>query len=321
MNRTIAVIRSFHTDAHLRQMEAVGQKYGFTFRYFPDDTQAMADIADCEVLYSHSDPSLLAAARNLRWFCCDFAGVDKYLSDDLYCRKDCLLSNSSGAYGTAIAEHLIMTALMLLRRMPEYQAAMARRCWAELSPIRSLYGLRITVLGTGDVGGSFARRVKAMGATVYGVNRSGQCSEPAFDRIFPISDLETVLPQTEMLVMCLPSTPETKGILSRSRIALLPEDAYVLNAGRGSALDQQALMEALNASRLAGAALDVMEPEPLPPEHPLWETKNLILTPHCSGDMALGYTCDRNVDMFCQDLENYALGRPLLHLVNRKRGY
>ena len=124
-----------------------------------------------------------------------------------------------------------------------------------------------------------------------------------------------------MLVMCLPSTPETKGILSRSRIALLPEDAYVLNAGRGSALDQQALMEALNASRLAGAALDVMEPEPLPPEHPLWETKNLILTPLCSGDMALGYTCDRNVDMFCQDLENYALGRPLLHLVDRKRGY
>ena len=99
------------------------------------------------------------------------------------------------------------------------------------------------------------------------------------------------------------------------------ELAEMLNVGRGTAVDQEALIEALNGGRLAGAALDVMDPEPLPPDHPLWSAKNLILTPHVSGNMTLGYTCDRNVEMFCEDLQNYAQGRPLSHLVDRVRGY
>ena len=119
----------------------------------------------------------------------------------------------------------------------------------------------------------------------------------------------------------LPAVADTAGILSRERIALLPREAIVVNVGRGSAIDQDALMEALNAGRIAGAALDVVVPEPLPKDHPLWSTRNLLLTPHISGNMSLGYTCDRNLDMFCRDLENYAAGRPLEHRVDRKRGY
>ena len=128
-------------------------------------------------------------------------------------------------------------------------------------------------------------------------------------------------PETEILVMALPAVADTAGILSRERIALLPREAIVVNVGRGSAIDQDALMEALNAGRIAGAALDVVVPEPLPKDHPLWSTRNLLLTPHISGNMSLGYTCDRNLDMFCRDLENYAAGRPLEHRVDRKRGY
>ena len=134
--------------------------------------------------------------------------------------------------------------------------------------------------------------------------------------MLPQEQLDQVLPETEILVMALPSVADTVGILSRERIALLPRDAIVVNVGRGTAIDQEALMEALNAGRIAGAALDVVVPEPLPREHPLWSTRNLL-----SGNMSLGYTCDINVDMFCRDLENYAAGRPLEHRVDRKRGY
>ena len=130
-----------------------------------------------------------------------------------------------------------------------------------------------------------------------------------------------VLPETDILVMALPSTAETVGILSRERIALLPDSAFVVNVGRGTAIDQEALCDALNAGQLAGAALDVVVPEPLPADHPLRRARNLLLTPHVAGNMTLGYTCDKSVQMFCDDLENYAAGRPLAHLVDRKRCY
>ena len=171
-------------------------------------------------------------------------------------------------------------------------------------------------LGTGDVGRSAARRLKALGASVTGVCRSGRSEEPAFDRVLPIGRLDELLPQADALVMALPATAETAGILSRERIALLGPQALVVNVGRGSAIDQPALVEALTARRLAGAALDVMEPEP-----PLWQCPNTILTPHVSGNMALGLTCDLDVDMFCRDLGRYAAWEPLENLVDRRRGY
>ena len=180
----------------------------------------------------------------------------------------------------------------------------------------------VTVTPEGsNIGVNVAQRLRGMGAArVTGLSRSGRRVE-GFDEVLPISRLDEVLPKTRILVMALPATAETENILSRDRIALLPPEAYVINVGRGTALDQDALTEALNSRRLAGAALDVMVPEPLPPDHPLWNARNLILTPHVSGNMTLGYTCDVNVEMFCRDLANYAAGRPLVNLVDRTLGY
>ena len=162
-----------------------------------------------------------------------------------------------------------------------------------------------------------------MGAEkIIGLSRSGKAREAGiFDETSPISQLDRLLSDTELLVMALPNTPETVNILNRERIARLPKEAIVINVGRGNALDQAALAEALNTDHIAGAALDVVDPEPLPENDPLWDTKHLILTPHISGNLTLGYTCDRNVELFCEDLANYAAGRPLSHLVDRKRGY
>ena len=142
-------------------------------------------------------------------------------------------------------------------------------------------------------------------ARIVGISRSGKARADVYDEMHPIADLDAVLPKTTILVMALPGTAETAGILSRERIALLPSDAIVINVGRGTAIDQPALVEALNSGAIAGAALDVMVPEPLPQDDPLWDAKNLVLTPHTSGNLTLGHTCDSNVDMFCEDLANY----------------
>ena len=322
--RKIAVYVSFMNDRYRAQLRTAASEQGFDLDFYDcsRDSAALLDrIGDYEVIYGHPDPAWLKQADRLRWLCSDFAGVEKYLDEAIWPSPDCLLSNSSGAYGPAIAEHIVMVLLMLLRRMPEYQSALAERHWPCLTPIRSLAGSRVVALGTGDVGRSAARRLKALGASVTGVCRSGRSEEPAFDRVLPIGRLDALLPQADALVMALPATAETAGILSRERIALLGPQALVVNVGRGSAIDQPALVEALTARRLAGAALDVMEPEPLPPDHPLWQCPNTILTPHVSGNMALGLTCDLDVDMFCRDLGRYAAGEPLENLVDRGRGY
>ncbi|MBQ5929113.1 MAG: D-2-hydroxyacid dehydrogenase, partial [Oscillibacter sp.] len=217
---------------------------------------------------------------------------------------------------------VVMVTLMLLRRMPEYQQIVGGRGWSNQLPIRSIRENEFTILGTGDIGNQVARMMRGMGAAkIVGVSRSGKAQEGIYDEVYPISELDEVLKATKILVMALPGTAETVQILNRERIALLPEDAYVINVGRGTAIDQDALMDALNGGKLAGAALDVMDPEPLPQDHPLWETKNLILTPHVSGNMTLGYTRNENVRRFCEDLKNYAAGRPLNGYVDRKRGY
>ena len=319
--RKLAVCVTFMNEKYRRQIDAAAEAAGFMVHYYDTQAALTPHIGDYEVLFGHPVPALLRQASQLKWLCSDYAGVEKYLDDAVWPRPDCLLSNASGAYGPTISEHILMVLLMLLRRMPEYQADLCQRQWTFHTPIRSIIGSHVVMLGTGDIGSHTARRLKALGASVTGVCRSGRSKEPAFDRVVPIQELDSVLPSTDALVMALPSTPETEGVLSRERIALLPERAYVVNVGRGSAIDQNALVEALMQRKLAGAALDVMTPEPLPADDPLWDCPNTIITPHVSGNMSLGLTCDIDVDMFCADLARYAAGEPLANLVDRIRGY
>ena len=323
MSRNICIYQEFLTDAHKAQIQKTAEEAGFVPHFFTLDQfeEAKACVQDCEILYAHSPKLLRAAPATLKWYCCSFAGVDPYCKDpSIFANPDCVLTNSN-VYGVTIAEHVVMVTLMLLRRMPEYEEIVRNRSWSNQLPIRSIRDNEFTILGTGNIGVNVAERMRGMGAAkIIGLSRSGR-PHPAFDEVHPIADLDKILPDTKILVMALPGTAETIHILNRARIALLPKDACVINVGRGTAVEQEPLIEALNEGRIAGAALDVMDPEPLPADHPLWSAKNLILTPHVSGNMTLGYTCDTNVAMFCEDLKNYAAGKPLNGFVDRAKGY
>ncbi len=302
------------------KITAAAEKCGFVPYFYTREADAAADLPKFEVMYGHST-DLAMNAPNLKWMCCSWAGVAPFCQDGVL-SEDCILTNSAGAYGDTIAEHSIMVLLMLLRRMPEYEEIVSRREWRNRLPIRSILGSRITVLGAGDIGITFSKRAKAMGAAhITGVSRSGVARDPIFDEMLPISRLEEILPETEILVMSLPGTAETAGVMDARRIAMLPEGAVIVNVGRGNSLDQYAVRDALNEGRLAGAAIDVFVEEPIPQDDPLWGTKNLIITPHIAGNLTLRHTALKNARMFCEDLDNYAAGRPLKHLVDRKRGY
>ena len=320
--KKLAVLGDFLEPHHHAQIDGTAARCGFAVDYYPDGHVPAELAGQYEVLYGMPDRAALRTFTSLKWFCGNFAGVDAYLDDALYPSPDVILTNSSGAYGVTIAEHLIMVTLMLLRHASAYVLEAAAHRWGPVLPMRSIMGSTITVVGTGDIGTEFARRAKAMGAkSIRGVRRTMKPADPAFDSVHTHDQLESLLPDTDLLVLALPSTPDTIGFLSRRRIALLPKTAFVINVGRGSAIDQPALVDALNAGQLAGAALDVFVQEPIPDGDPIWDAKNLLLTPHVSGQLSLGYTRDKNVALFCEDLENYAAGRPLARYVDRKIGY
>ncbi len=215
-----------------------------------------------------------------------------------------------------------MVTLEMMRRRSEYLEIVRRKGWIRDLHIDSIRNSRITLLGTGDIGRECAKRLRAFGpAALVGVNRRGVNPEDLFDRVVPADQLEKILPETDLLILSLPATEETRGILNEERLALLPETARLVNVGRGSAVDQKALEKMLREGKLAGAALDVFEQEPVPPEDSLWDCPRLLMTSHIAGNMTLDYTVEQITRQFLEDLENYAAGRPLKHLVDRKREY
>ena len=180
----------------------------------------------------------------------------------------------------------------------------------------------VTVLGTGDIGTEYAMKVRACGAShITGINRSGHAAGDFYDETAGMADIDRYLPLTDILFMCLPGTPETTGILSEERIASMKKTAVIVNVGRGSAIDQKALISALNEGRIFGAALDVFEKEPLPEGDPAWHTPGLLVTTHTAGNMTAAVTRRRNVEQFLENLEAYSQGLPLKHVVRKNLGY
>ena len=321
--RKCYAICDFLSDANRQHMRSVAEECGFEMGFFESSEEAAGRIGDAEVVYC-DEGDLIAEMPGLRWCNSVSAGVGHFLSSGVFDNGDVLLTNSSGAYGLAISEHIIMVTLLLMRRMPEYFRIIAERGWTRDLKIRSVKGSVIAIAGTGNLGQNAAKRFKALGAKkVIGFSRSGS-SRDFFDEVYRIDDFETAVSGDDLidvLVLCVPGTPETEGLLSAERIALLPEKTFVVNVGRGTVIDQEALIDALNEGRIAGAALDVMYPEPLPEDHPLWTARNCIITPHISGDMGLPETVDITVDIFCDNLRRYAAGRELTHMIDVRAGY
>jgi len=309
------------TDANHRDITDAAEAHGYSVVFCDSPDAALREAADAEIILS-ADPALPKAAPELKWMCCAFAGVEPFLLPGAFANPGALLTNASGAYGVTIAEHIVMVALELMRRQLDYNRIVAARQWVRDLPIRSIRGSRITLLGAGDIAREAAKRLRAFGPkSIVALNRSGRNAGAMFSQTLPVSALDDILPKTDLLVMALPGTPETRGIMDGRRLALLPRDAFLINVGRGSAVDEAALLALLQSGRLAGAALDVFEREPLPADSPMWDCPRLLITTHVAGNMTLKYTVDRIVAMFIEDFGNYCAGRPMAHLVDREKGY
>ena len=321
MSRKLVVWIPELADTLNRKISAKAESLGFE-TVFPESREAAEQAAaEAEILLTQ-DSALVRKAPNLRWVCTPSAGVDHFLAPGCFANPEAVLTNSSGAYGVTIAEHVIMVTLEMMRRRAEYNEIVRERRWERGLHIHAIHGSRAVLLGTGDIGRECAKRLRAFRpASLTGINRRGGNPEGLFDRVLTVDRLEEVLPETDLLILSLPDTKETRGVMSAERLAMLPETAYLVNVGRGSALDQKALEERLRSGKLAGASLDVFEKEPVPPEDSLWECPGLLMTPHIAGNMTLDYTVETIIGQFLEDLDRYAAGKPPARTVDRVRAY
>lgn len=320
--RKVYVIAKCLSDDNRLEMKKTAEECGFDIAFFDTDAEAAGKVSDAEIIYCNG-PALIKEMPGLKWCHSMSAGVGHFLVSGAFERGGITLTNSSGSYGLVISEYVIMVTLMLMRRIPEYEGIIDRREWIQNLPVRSIAGSSIAIIGTGDIGSNAALRYKALGAeSVTGFSRSGRPAE-GFDDVYRIDDYEKIMDgrSFDVLLLCVPGTPESEGLLNRERLAMLSDKTFVINVGRGAVVDQEALIDALNDDVIAGAALDVVYPEPLPEDHPLWTAKNLILTPHISGDMGLPHTVDLTVGIFCDNLRRYARGEELTHAVDVSAGY
>ena len=329
------------SEHHLDQIKAVSPRlivsqHSLPMYQAPSDLSeefAQALSPEVEILCTHSASFDLALTPRLQWVQADQAGMD-LLRDTPLWRSDIAITTASGIHAVQIGEYVLGMLLALAHHFPAASRLQAERRWASNHETyrfltAELRNHTLGILGYGAIGREVARLATGFGMRVLATRQPGrsihfegwtppgtgdpQGSLPV--HFYELNELPELLTQCDMLVLSLPLTRQTRHIVGQAELALLPQHAVLVNVGRGSLIDHEALIAALDRGDLFGTALDVTEPEPLPSTSPLWHMDNVLITPHIAG-LSL-YYYDRLVDLFCANLHRFLASQPLYNLVKR----
>jgi phosphoglycerate dehydrogenase-like enzyme len=286
--------------------------------------EAIALIPDAEIAFSSIiRPEMFAAASCLRWVHSPAAGVGGMLFPAMRA-SDVVITNSRGLHAGTIAEHVVAVTLALFRRLPTALRRQAEHTWAQneltLDPPRLLAGKTVGIVGLGRIGSAVASLVAAFGARVEATRRRVEAGKPeGVTSVHPASALATLLPRWDVVVLSAPHTAETERIIGARELGVMKREAVLVNIARGALVDEAALADALTRGAIAGAALDVLDDEPLDATSPLWDTPNLLITPHVAGNRPDYW--DAALAIFFENLRRYRAGEPLLNVVDKDAGY
>ena len=287
--------------------------------------QASSEITDTDVFVgSVLEPRLFASAHRLKWIHSPAVGVHQLMFPELV-RSDVRVTNSRDVQGPIVAEHAIACVLALAKRIPQCVRYQARAEWAqqtlwnEYPRPREVAGSTVVVVGMGSIGREFAARAKALGMKVLAVREDPSKGANVADAVYGTDGLPGLLPEADFVLLCTPVTPSTTRLMNRDMIERMKSDAYVINVGRGALIDEAAIIEALREKRLGGAALDVFDREPLPPDSPFWSLENVLVTPHTAA--ASERLWEGHYALIKENLTRFLDGRPLLNQVNKTLGY
>ncbi|MDB5075356.1 MAG: D-isomer specific 2-hydroxyacid dehydrogenase NAD-binding protein, partial [Chloroflexi bacterium] len=282
---------------------------------------AVLRLPEVDVAFGHFPvTAIVEAAATLRWLHVPSAGVEHLLTPDMKA-TNIRVTNSSGVYGVSGAEHVIGQMLMFNRRLAEMYNTQREQRWdpETFRSVNKLQGQTIGVVGLGDIGSQIAIRARAFEMHILAIKRSPGARPTFVDQLWGLDRLHDLVAAADHIVIALPLTPETRGIIDGDALSLAKPTAYLYNIGRGVVLDEAALIRCLETGRLAGAGLDVFEEEPLPPHSPLWRLPNVLITPHVGANGPADWA--DAAEIFAENLERFRKGQQLVNQIDFQRGY
>ncbi len=285
-----------------------------------DEVEGVLD--EIEIAAGGFPRDLFPRARNLRWFQQWGAGADWLLRQPEAVELDFVLTNASGVHTIPISEHILAFLLAFGRGFHRAMRAQVRREWFSYKQQRAIFelvGKTMLLVGVGAIGGRTAELATALGMRVLGVRRDPTASVPGVEAMFDPDQLLDLLPEADFVVLTVPLTHETQGMIGERELRAMKPAAYMINIGRGGIVREDVLIRALREGWIAGAGLDVFETEPLPEDSPLWEMENVIITAHYAGATPC-YT-ERAMGIFLDNLQRYRSGEPLRNVVDKRIGY
>lgn len=304
-----------------------------------DEAEAVREIADADAFFGKLTPAMLAAATKLRWVQAPTASLEHYLFPELVAHP-LQLTNMRGLFHDNIADHVFGCMLCFARNLHVYIRQQQRAEWRPYGGAKetgqmfrsgpavttvvdlahtTLAGATLGVVGLGSIGAEIARRGLCFGMRVIGVDSDPRSAPEGVEGPWPPDRLDDMLDASDYVVIAAPHTPETEGLFCAPRFARMKPTAILINIGRGVIVNLADLVEALEAGRIGGAALDVYEVEPLPADHPLWRFENVILTPHVAGHSPA--IAERHLEVLLDNIGRFANGAPLRNVVDKRRWY
>lgn len=280
--------------------------------FIPLDNIRPEHLPGRDIIIGNIPLAMVPHADSLKWLQLNMSGFEGYpeaVPDSVP------VTNTRGAFGLAISEHMIGSLLMLIKRLHQYRDNQLNSLWHDEGGVTSIEDSVILTVGLGNIGSDFARKVKALGAYTLAIKQNITVKPDYIDELYTLDALDSLIPRADVVALCVPSTPDTRKLMDKSRIALMKKGAVLINVGRGNAVDTDALYEAAH-NGLVRAALDVTDPEPLPQNHPIWRERDVLITPHISGFYHLPQTLERIVDIACRNLDAFLSGKPLINVVN-----
>jgi D-2-hydroxyacid dehydrogenase (NADP+) len=298
-----------HYEAVSRDIHAVAAR---------TDQELLCEIHDADIVFGRLPCEPFLAAKQLKWVQSIGVGFETMLYPEMI-ESDVTITNTAGAFDAAMAEHALALILSWTRGVITAERNRSRKFYTRDIPVSQIEGRRVCVLGLGTIGRNASVRLHHMGMHVTAVDAQVETAPEGVDELLAPHQLHAALAKSDFVVVALPLTEGTRGLIDRACFASMPDHGYLVNVARGPIVNETDLIAALQSGEIAGAGLDVYEEEPLPESSPLWDLPNAVITPHLGGKSAEGYKNMREI--FCENLRRFTRDLPLLNVVDKRKGY